>query len=118
LDDKRKRKRKAEKNEITIERIHMDDHSSRKKIHYTLASDISLTGLKFTTDAFLPINHPLKIRLKLAKTGRIIEVLGRVKWVKRVEENDVYETGLEFENTPQESILTLMEHIYGELSVS
>ena len=118
MEEKRRRRRKKEKDEVSIEPIQHDSLSSRKKIHYTLTKNISLIGTKILIDTPLPINSMMRIKLKLPKIKRVGIVTGKVKWVKSLQGNEWHETGLEFVDTPQESIMVLMEYIYGELSVS
>jgi len=118
MEEKRKRKRKKDKYEVSIEPIQHNNLLSRKKIHYTLTKNISLIGTKILTDTPPPINNLMRITLRLPKTPRVVIVTGKIKWVKSLQGNEWHETGLEFIDTPQESIMVLMEHIYGELSVS
>ncbi len=118
MEEKRKRRRKRKKNKVSIELIQHDNHSYKKKIHYTLTKDISLNGIKIIIDTPLPVNSLLKIKLMLEKTHRLVIVIGKVVWTKSIGRNNLHETGLEFVDTSQENIMALMEHIYGEIPVS
>ena len=80
---------------------------------YALTKDISSGGVKILTDRMLPVDTLLHIELTLAKLRKLVTVTGKVRWVKRLYDDEVFEMGLEFVNTPPERVILLLENIYG-----
>jgi len=80
---------------------------------YALTKDISMSGVKIQTDADLPINSLLRIEMALAKSHRLVSVIGKVKWIKQLYGNEVFEMGVEFVDTPPDRVMALLEHLYG-----
>ena len=81
---------------------------------FALTKDISLNGLKIHTDVKLDIDTVLKIEIVLAKSKKLISIIGRVKWVSQLYDGEVFETGVEFIDTPPDRVLSLLDHLYGE----
>ena len=52
--------------------------------------------------------------MALAKSRRIISVIGKVKWIKQLYGNEVFEVGVEFVDTPPDRVMALIEHLYGQ----
>jgi hypothetical protein len=111
---KRRDRRKAEENKVTISIVSKLKSNEIIDNIYALTKDISLSGVKIQTDADLPINTLLKIELALAKSHRLISVIGKVKWVKQLYGNEVFEVGVEFVDTPPDRAMALLEHLYGQ----
>jgi len=114
--EKRKARRVKKESKITITVISEEAAPSNKTIIYHLTKDISSKGVKIQTNAFLPINTLLKIELSLTKPPRGIKAFGRVRWVKSRYADEKFEMGIEFVDTPKESIKALSKHIESLLS--
>ena len=114
MDDKRRDKRLKEENKLMLEIISNNEIFDCKKIYFTLTKDISLGGVNIRTDTFLPVNTMVKIELPLRKMHRIVCVRGKVKWVKSLYGDEVFETGLEFVDTPPGIITALIGHLYSK----
>lgn len=112
--EKRREKRKDEENKVTISVVNKFKPRSALGNFYALTKDISMSGAKIQTDADLAINTLLKIELALARSHRLISVIGKVKWIKQLYGNEVFEIGVEFVDTPPDRVLALLEHIYGQ----
>ncbi len=83
-----------------------EDELACKIIHH-LTQDISLTGIKIQCNLFIPVNTLLKIELSLRKPVRVISVSGRVRWIRALYKDELYEMGIEFVDTSQEAIRIL-----------
>jgi Tfp pilus assembly protein PilZ len=114
MSEKRKEKRLNEENKVTISVLSKDKSKHAKGSFYALTKDISLNGIKIHTDVKLDIGTELKIEMALAKSKKLISVIGRVKWQSQLYDNEVFEMGVEFMDTPPDRVLTLLEHLYGE----
>jgi len=114
MEEKRKERRINEENKVTISVFSKDKSTHAKGNFYALTKDISLNGLKIHTDVELEIDTVLKIEIALAKSKKLISVIGRVKWVNQLYDGEVFETGIEFVDTPPGRVLSLLDHLYGE----
>ena len=112
MKERRKEKRIKEESKVTFKLLSDDKLPRGKKIFYTLTKDISSGGIRIQTDTFLPINTLLKIELLLTNPPRSITAFGKVRWVKNLYDDELFEMGLEFVDTTPDSIMALMEHIY------
>jgi hypothetical protein len=114
MDEKRKERRLNEENKVTISVFSKDKSTHAKGNFFALTKDISLNGLKIHTDVKLDIDTVLKIEIVLAKSKKLISVIGKVKWVSQLYDDEVFETGVEFIDTPPDRVLSLLDHLYGE----
>jgi Tfp pilus assembly protein PilZ len=51
------------------------------------------------------------MEVKLSTVRQMITVIGKVKWIKIIYEDESYEAGVEFVNTPGEAIKKLQDYI-------
>jgi hypothetical protein len=114
MDEKRKERRFVEENKVTISVFSEDKSTHIKGNFFALTKDISLNGLKIHTDEKLDIDTMLKIEIALARSKKLISVIGQVKWVSQIYDGDAFETGVEFMDTPPDRVLNLLDHLYGE----
>ena len=111
MDEKRRAQRLAEENEITITVISGGEKPPKEKILYNHSKDISVSGAKIQAHIFLPVDTLLRIEMTLKTLRQMITVIGKVKWIKVVFEDESYEAGVEFFNTPSDAIKKLTEYI-------
>lgn len=107
----RKAERLDEENEIVITILSESANPPKGKIFYNHSEDISMTGTRIQGNFPLPKDTILKIDFALKNTKQKITVLGKVKWSKAVYEGKYYEAGVEFVDTPDESIKMLGDYI-------
>ena len=113
MDEKRKEKRIEEEIKVAIKLLPEDKYQHDKNVVYALTKDISSGGVKIVTDKLLPVDTVMKMELTLAKIRKLVEATAIVRWVNRLYDDDVFEMGLEFVDTPAESVMLLLEYIYG-----
>ncbi len=113
MPDKRREKRVEEETKVAIRILPEDKYEHDKNVVYALTKDISSGGVKILTDRMLPVDTLLHIELTLAKLRKLVTVTGKVRWVKRLYDDEVFEMGLEFVDTPPERVILLLENIYG-----
>jgi hypothetical protein len=111
MDERRKSPRLEEENEITITIVSGGGTSPKEKILYNHSKNISVSGARIQAHIFLPVNALLKIEMALKTLRQMITVIGKVKWIKVVFEDESYEAGVEFFNTPNDAIKKLSEYI-------
>jgi len=111
MDEKRRAPRLKEESEITINVISRGENHRKEKILYNHSKNVSVSGAGIQAHIFLPVNTLLMIEMTLKTLRQMITVIGKVKWNKVVFENESYEAGVEFFNTPNDAIKTLSEYV-------
>jgi hypothetical protein len=111
MDEKRRAKRIADESELTITIVAGGKKYPKGKVIYNSSKDISTTGAKIQSNIFLPIDTLLKIDFKLKNVQQMITAMGKVKWIKIICEDECYDAGVEFVNTPTEAIQKLSDYI-------
>ena len=111
MDERRRAQRLEEENEITITIVSGGEKPPKVKIIYNYSKDISVSGARIQAHIFLPVDSLLRIEMTLKTLRQMIIVLGKVKWIKVIFEDESYEAGVELFNTPSEAIKKLTEYI-------
>jgi hypothetical protein len=111
MDEKRRAQRLEEESEITINIVSGGEKPPKEKILYNYSKNISVSGARIQAHIFLPVDSLLKIEMTLKTLRQMITVIGKVKWIKVVFEDESYEAGVEFFNTPSDAIKKLKEYI-------
>ena len=109
--ERRRAKRIAEESEVTITIIAGGKKYPRGKVIYNSSRDISVLGARIQSNIFLPVDTLLKIDFKMKNLQQMITAMGKVKWIKVVCEDECYDGGVEFVNTPKEAIDKLSAYI-------
>jgi hypothetical protein len=107
----RKAQRLNEENEVSITILSEITNIPKEKIVYNYSEDISMTGTRIQGNVLLPIDTFLEIDLTLKNAKEKITVFGKVKRNKVIIEGQTYEAGVEFVDTPDESIKKLEDYI-------
>ena len=111
MSDKRKEERLKEKNAAIVTVISDKENSADEEILYTYTRDISLLGARIRAKIILPVGTYLNIELILKDLQEMIVVLGKVRWIRSIIENEYYEVGVEFVNTPLDPFTKLWDYI-------
>jgi vacuolar-type H+-ATPase catalytic subunit A/Vma1 len=111
MDEKRRAFRLEEETESIITIISEGENPSKEKIIYNYIKDISISGAKLQTNTLLPIEALVMIEMQLRILRQTITLLGKVKWVKMIMENESYEAGVKFLNPPSDEIKKLADYI-------
>lgn len=111
MDEKRKAKRLKEEIEITITVIAGGKNFPAGKVLYNYSKDISVSGAKIMANILLPVDTLLKVDFTLKNLQQKITALGKVKWIRVLFNDESYEAGMEFVNTPREAINKIADYI-------
>lgn len=109
--EKRRAKRLRQENEIAIQIVSAGKPMPDIKIIYHISKDISSSGARIQANAFLPVDTILKIQLTLKNPPRMVTALGKVRWIRSLYGDETYEAGMEFVDTPSETIKLLADHV-------
>ncbi len=111
MKEKRTGRRISEKAEVTISPSGPDSPDVDRKISHCLTEDISVKGIRIQSERFLPINSTLKIQLSLREPSRLLNILGKIRWVRKLKEGEVFEMGVEIIATSKLDLGALKHHI-------
>lgn len=111
MKEERREKRLKEESEVTITVVSGVKKCSTGKVIYNVSKDISASGAKIQSNIFLPMDTLLKIDFKLKNLQQMITAMGKVKWIKIIYEDECYDAGVAFVNTPKEAIQELSDYI-------
>ena len=111
MDEKRRAPRLKEDNEVTIIVVSGREPLPKEKVIHNLSKDISASGARIQAHLFLPIDTLLKIDITLKTVQQMITVMGKVKWIKIIIDDESYEAGVEFVNAPIYAIQRLQDYI-------
>jgi hypothetical protein len=109
--EKRRAPRLKDDNEVTIIVVSGRGSRSKEKIIYNSCKDISVSGARIRAHILLPVDTLLKIDITLKTVRQMIKVMGKVKWIKIICDDESYEEGVEFVNTPDDAIKKLKAYI-------
>jgi len=114
MEIRRRDKRFKEKNEVIIQYA-----ADRRKINSYIeinatTFDLSISGARILSKKSFSVDTVLRIQIDLKKSNQVIKVDGKVKWVKRMSDEDFYEMGVEFQHDISKTVLSLLRHLYGE----
>jgi len=112
IKERRKDFRRPGQNQIVLRFGRGPDNPGGEKALSAVTSNTSPGGAKIVTEDQVPADMVLKVELSLPNTQKSISMNGKVKWVKNIEGDRQFEVGLEFLNTPSESLLDLLEFTY------
>jgi hypothetical protein len=107
----RKAERLDEENEVVITILSEIRDMPKEKIRYNYSEDISMVGTRILGNVLLPIDTFLKIDLIIKNLKQKVTVFGKVRRNKVLIEGESYEAGVEFVDTPSESIKKLGDYI-------
>lgn len=116
-ENKRKEGRYKEENIAVITYISDDSRFDKSKTFRALTQDLSSRGVNLICATFFPEGSMLQIKLTLSKSRKILSLKGQVKWIKDIQDGEIFEMGVEFMETVPQKTLILMEHIYGKEKV-
>ena len=85
--------------------------SDKNQEIFTLTKDISKDGARLLSDIDFPVGTVFKISVVLSRSKKKVEFDGKVKWVKRLYDGDLFEMGVEFMDEVPSSALALMVHV-------
>jgi hypothetical protein len=102
--ERRKAKRRNEENEIIITLSPGGMNHLTGEIIFNLSKDISESGTRIQINRFLPVGTQLNIKVTSKNPPQMIIAVGKVKWIKSIFADELFEAGLEFVNTSRETI--------------
>jgi hypothetical protein len=110
MKERRRTPRLKKENEVPINIVSGKENLPKEEILYN-SKDISVYGAKIQGNILLPVGTIIKINITLNNLHQKITTLGKVKWNKFIIENEFYEAGVEFVDTPDEAIQKLYERM-------
>ncbi|MGB5217974.1 MAG: PilZ domain-containing protein [Smithella sp.] len=112
--ERRRKPRLQEENEVTITVVSGGEDGPEKVIH-NFSKDISMSGARIQANFYLPVDTLVMMEMNLKTVRQMITVIGKIKWIKIIYENEAYEAGIEFVNTPGDAVRKLKDYISWKL---
>lgn len=109
--ERRRDRRVDEFNDITMTVISCKNNLLKRKVFYSCSENISVSGVRIYSNDYFPVDTLLKMDMKLERTQQKITTMGKVKWFKTIFEDEWYEGGIEFVETPDCMIKKLSDHM-------
>jgi hypothetical protein len=109
--EKRRAPRLKEENEVTIIVVSGREPLPKEKVLYNSCKDFSESGARINAHILLPVDTIVKIDITLKTVHQMITVMGKVRWIKIICNDESYEEGVEFVNTADEAIKKLKDYI-------
>lgn len=111
LKEKRRTIRIKETNQATILLTSKFGNQQIKKLYKALTKDLSARGIKIPIDTFIPVGTSLKIKITFENPTRLIQTNGKIRWIKCLYDQELYEIGIEFVDMTPENVKILEKHI-------
>jgi len=108
MKEKRKAPRVKHESDVTITVV---SGSRYLRVIYDGSKDISESGARIHSHILFPVDSLLRIDFTLETIRQMITLLGKVKWIKIIFQNEEYEAGVEFVDTPEEAVSKLRDYI-------
>ncbi len=112
MTDRRRSIRTEQENKVVIEFISAGQGPLGKEETCALTGDISVGGAKIITNRLFPVGTLIKIHMTLSRSRQTLHLDGRVKWVKCLYDEDLFEMGVEFIHDLPETALALIRHMF------
>ena len=113
--DNRKAKRFLERNTVFIKSTSEAQEALYRHGINAHTHDISLSVARICTPHFFPVGSVVRIVIDLERTHQSVKVDGEVKWTRKSEEDDdLFESGVEFLHSISQTLLSLIKHLYAE----
>ncbi len=113
MSEKRREKRLRDENKAVVQSVREGNDLNKRIDINALTCDISPGGAKILTHKFYPFDSTIRIQIDLSNSGQILTVDGKVKWIKKMDDEELFEIGVEFLHSISQTILALLEHLYG-----
>lgn len=111
---KRREKRFKEENKVVIHYAQENNNTIDYMETNAATHDISLGGARIRVNQRFAVDSVIRIQIYLSRTEDAIKVDGKVKWVRELPDDDLYEIGVEFLHHLSKTVLSLIRHLYGE----
>jgi len=98
--ERRSEKRLAQEHELTISVLGGGRNLPKDKIIHTICKDISPSGARIQSHSFLPVDTPLTVKVLLKNPPEFISAFGKVRWIKSLFADEIFEMGLELFHVP------------------
>jgi c-di-GMP-binding flagellar brake protein YcgR len=112
LRERRKEGRISEENKVKFRVASKGKTPQVRKTYYALTKDISVGGIRMLTEKYLPVGTELRMEIALLDSNKVINLVGKVRWINCLYDNELYEMGVEFRETLSDKTVALIEHVY------
>lgn len=112
MKNQRKEIRLKEEHKLTFMIVSEDKNPIDENSYLAFTENVSSGGIKIITSKLLEKRMLLNIELSLGRKNKVVNLIGRVQWIRHLYDGELFAVGVSFEDNPPESIMTLMEYIF------
>ena len=94
MDDRRRYERAKVACPLQVKAIAVDSPVIRN----SFCNNMSPVGMAFTSFDFYPVDGKVHLNILSAAMNKVMEVIGRVVWVREIPHQNRYKIGVEFED--------------------
>ncbi|MFH1129016.1 MAG: PilZ domain-containing protein [Candidatus Omnitrophota bacterium] len=87
------------------------------KTEKNITEDLSIGGIKFFSNKFIPFSSVLLVEIKLEHAHKILTIIVKVKWIRQKFDDELYELGAEFIDVSSEDLKFLNGYLYNEPNI-
>lgn len=109
----RKEKRFIEQDDVLIRDECLVPDAAADGMIYGFTRDISLSGARIISEQVFPIGCFWRMLIYFKGSDDFLRVDGRVRWVKKGKNAQVFHIGVEFLHRYPDTIRKLIKHLYG-----
>jgi len=117
MEEKRKAPRLQEENEVTITVVSGGDNLPQETVMHNRSKDISVGGTRIQANLYLPVDTLLMLEMKLNTRSPDDHGDRQGKMDQDHYQDEAYEAGVEFVNTPRDAMRKLQDYIYLENTI-
>lgn len=91
----------------------LPDYKTTKNI----STNLSIGGIRFLCNKFIPLSSVLRVEIKLQYAHRILTAIVKVKWIRAKFDDEIYDVGAEFMDISGEDLKFLNGYLYNEPNI-
>lgn len=110
MENRRREKRFKQENDVLLQ-FAIDEKDAKNN---ALTYDLSLNGVRIITKKYFPVETVIRTEIDLSSSSQYVKIDGKVRWVKKLEDEDLYAIGVEFLHDISKTVLALIAHLYGK----
>ncbi len=112
MKNKREEIRLKEEHKLTFVIISEDKNPIDDNSYLAFTENVSSGGIRIITNRLLVKGMLLSIELSIGRKNKVVNLIGRVQWMRHLYDGELFSVGVKFEDTPPENIMALMEYIF------
>lgn len=111
MSERRKTPRIKEEHLLVLYLVSAKPSARHRRGIHVLGIDISTSGVRCRIADFVPIDTRVRLDIQLSDKAAELSALGNVRWAHKLDNVDLYEIGIEFDDVSPDFTHALQKHI-------